>query len=265
MSIVPSAEIEEAHLAARAAGRATYRDPATGYTVMCEHALRNRMTCCGNGCRHCPYGYTNVAREYRASYDCRIRLPFLMQARDQVKKTKKGAHIAISDMVALRIHRWSTDKPASDAAVLMIVSDFDTGLVIDESGTASTLHVTDALSIANEKAAVLVVPTTPFVSTSSGREGVVVVGRHNCSILSALYPLLRKTGQKSVDVITLVSSTVLNVPTLSARHIEEDGDHSLEDGSSRGIDHEVTTFDEAFLAAAGLLIVDRGTISQPCY
>lgn len=261
MSIAPSVEIEEAHLAARAAGRATYRDPATGYTVMCEHALRDRMTCCGNGCRHCPFGYTNVAREYRASYDCRIRLPFLMQARDKEKKTKKGAHITCSDMVALRILRWSADKPASDAAVLMIVSDFDTGLVLDESGTPSTLRVTDALTIANENAAVLVIPTSPFVSISSGRKGVVVVGRHNCSILSALYPLLRKTGHKSIDVITLASSTNLNIPpTLSAWSIEEGGGDSLGVGSSRRVDHDVTTFDEAFLAAAGLLIIDRGLV-----
>ena len=52
--------IEEAHLSACRAGKSTYNDPATGYTVFTEAAHRQRGKCCGNKCRHCPYGHYNV-------------------------------------------------------------------------------------------------------------------------------------------------------------------------------------------------------------
>lgn len=32
-----------------------YIDAATGYSVFTEHFLEKRGSCCGNGCRHCPY------------------------------------------------------------------------------------------------------------------------------------------------------------------------------------------------------------------
>ncbi len=49
------AEILEAHAAALAAGQAGYRDPATGLFVLSAAFLADRGTCCGRGCRHCPY------------------------------------------------------------------------------------------------------------------------------------------------------------------------------------------------------------------
>jgi hypothetical protein len=49
------AEILAAHERALSAGEAGYRDPATGYFVMTSAYLADRGTCCGNGCRHCPY------------------------------------------------------------------------------------------------------------------------------------------------------------------------------------------------------------------
>ena len=36
-------------------GKKTYIDPKTGYTVFNSEELKKRP-CCGNGCRHCPYG-----------------------------------------------------------------------------------------------------------------------------------------------------------------------------------------------------------------
>lgn len=56
-----------AHRAAVAAGATSYRDPSTGYTVMTELAHRARGGCCGNGCRHCPYGHAAVDPLIRAS------------------------------------------------------------------------------------------------------------------------------------------------------------------------------------------------------
>ena len=38
-----------------AEGKKTYIDPKTGYTVFTSEELKKRP-CCGNGCRHCPYG-----------------------------------------------------------------------------------------------------------------------------------------------------------------------------------------------------------------
>ena len=53
-------DIEEAHTAACRIGKGTYIDPVTGYTVITELAHRKRGKCCGNGCRHCPFGHFNV-------------------------------------------------------------------------------------------------------------------------------------------------------------------------------------------------------------
>lgn len=47
--------IMAAHDAAVALDLPTYRDPATGFQVWTSHTLLARGTCCGSGCRHCPY------------------------------------------------------------------------------------------------------------------------------------------------------------------------------------------------------------------
>ena len=39
---------------------ATYIDPATGFTVFTELTHLKRGKCCGNKCRHCPYGFEKV-------------------------------------------------------------------------------------------------------------------------------------------------------------------------------------------------------------
>jgi hypothetical protein len=50
----------DAHEAAVIAGHDSYRDPATGYVVMTELVHLRRGTCCGNGCRHCPFEHARV-------------------------------------------------------------------------------------------------------------------------------------------------------------------------------------------------------------
>ena len=37
-----------------------YTDPRTGFMVFTEMAALKRGSCCGRGCRHCPYGHWNV-------------------------------------------------------------------------------------------------------------------------------------------------------------------------------------------------------------
>ena len=52
--------VGDLHLAACKEGRSTYIDPATGYQVLTSDTLQKQGKCCGNSCRHCPYGHINV-------------------------------------------------------------------------------------------------------------------------------------------------------------------------------------------------------------
>lgn len=54
-------QIRRLHQAAVAAGRDTYVDPGSGYCVFTSAALKKRP-CCGNRCRHCPWGHKNVPK-----------------------------------------------------------------------------------------------------------------------------------------------------------------------------------------------------------
>ena len=56
--------LDELHLAACKEGRETYIDPSSGYQVLTSEALRRKAKCCGNSCRHCPYGHINVQTNY---------------------------------------------------------------------------------------------------------------------------------------------------------------------------------------------------------
>mmetsp|Transcript_21198 Transcript_21198/g.45992 ORF Transcript_21198/g.45992 Transcript_21198/m.45992 type:complete len:486 (-) Transcript_21198:168-1625(-) len=59
---VPAAimDIEEIHRDAILQKQSTYIDPHTDFTVFTELAHLKRGKCCGNKCRHCPYGWSNV-------------------------------------------------------------------------------------------------------------------------------------------------------------------------------------------------------------
>ena len=57
--------VDALHRAACERGEPTYPDPATGCAVYTAAALAARGTCCGSGCRHCPYEHMNVPRERR--------------------------------------------------------------------------------------------------------------------------------------------------------------------------------------------------------
>jgi ATP:cob(I)alamin adenosyltransferase len=53
-------DIEDLHFQALKETSKTYIDPSTGFTVFTEYFHLRRGTCCGNSCRHCPYGFENV-------------------------------------------------------------------------------------------------------------------------------------------------------------------------------------------------------------
>ena len=46
----------EEHRKAVQSGQPGYIDSSTGLFVMTETYFRSRGGCCGNGCRHCPFG-----------------------------------------------------------------------------------------------------------------------------------------------------------------------------------------------------------------
>ncbi|MFH4976679.1 hypothetical protein AB6A40_003388 [Gnathostoma spinigerum] len=52
--------IYNTHLKAVEERKLHYRDPKTGYVVMTVSNLLHLGECCGNGCRHCPYGHRNA-------------------------------------------------------------------------------------------------------------------------------------------------------------------------------------------------------------
>ncbi|HCH63635.1 MAG TPA: hypothetical protein DFR83_12585 [Deltaproteobacteria bacterium] len=62
------------HQAACSAGNRTYRDPESGYRVFTALAHEARGSCCGFGCRHCPYGHSDVPAHRRG----KPRDPFLL-------------------------------------------------------------------------------------------------------------------------------------------------------------------------------------------
>jgi len=75
--------IEELHRAACEAGRDTYVDPVSGYQVLTSKALLKQGACCGNSCRHCPYGHINVSDPERVKQ--KLLAPVLMNWADKAK------------------------------------------------------------------------------------------------------------------------------------------------------------------------------------
>ena len=55
-----SEEVQQRHRIACESESNFYEDPTSGLMVMTEFALKKRGYCCGNKCRHCPYGHVNV-------------------------------------------------------------------------------------------------------------------------------------------------------------------------------------------------------------
>jgi ATP-binding cassette subfamily B (MDR/TAP) protein 1 len=55
-----TSNFDELNQQASANGFDTYKDPISGYQVLTSEALLKKGKCCGNSCRHCPFGYVNV-------------------------------------------------------------------------------------------------------------------------------------------------------------------------------------------------------------
>ena len=55
-----TSSFDELNQQASANGFETYKDPISGYKVLTSEALLKKGKCCGNSCRHCPFGHVNV-------------------------------------------------------------------------------------------------------------------------------------------------------------------------------------------------------------
>ena len=58
----PERQWRRVHAAAVARDLDAYIDPASGYQVWTRLYLKRKGPCCGNACRHCPYGHENVPK-----------------------------------------------------------------------------------------------------------------------------------------------------------------------------------------------------------
>ena len=54
-------DIEDLHRSANEHHKRFYIDPPSGYKVIPSHVHERRGKCCGNMCRHCPYGWKRVS------------------------------------------------------------------------------------------------------------------------------------------------------------------------------------------------------------
>lgn len=94
-------EVAQAHQKALQSGDSTYIDPKSGYKVMTVGTLADRGTCCGSGCRHCPYsprhtkgGSTlslGVASSLASASLCHEEMQYLEAVRDIIESgVKRG-------------------------------------------------------------------------------------------------------------------------------------------------------------------------------
>ena len=118
------------HERACALGQHSYVDPDTGYRVFTQLGLERRGTCCGCGCRHCPYGHVQV-RDKAA----RIQQPAFLHRRQQTADPGQGRHVLFwsggkDSLLALRA--WlrarradSRATPEQALASLVLLTTFD--------------------------------------------------------------------------------------------------------------------------------------------
>ncbi|HEU5074015.1 MAG TPA: DUF5522 domain-containing protein [Polyangiaceae bacterium] len=76
------------HAAACARGESSYIDPDTGYRVFTQLGLERRGTCCGCGCRHCPYGHVQVKDKA-----ARIQQPAFLHRRAGASGDTRPRHV----------------------------------------------------------------------------------------------------------------------------------------------------------------------------
>eukprot|EP00850_Spirogloea_muscicola_P023641 SM000374S13837 [mRNA] locus=s374:60548:65025:+ [translate_table: standard] len=91
-------DVEDAHKAACRAGSATYTDPKSGFAVFTERALQERGVCCGNRCRHCPYGHFNVPLARGPPVNIIKNTTYLVESANTKSQPEHGAGYALEWM-----------------------------------------------------------------------------------------------------------------------------------------------------------------------
>ncbi|GAQ79005.1 hypothetical protein KFL_000220360 [Klebsormidium nitens] len=135
-------EIEEAHRAACAKGSQIYRDPETGYVVFTEESHFKRGSCCGNRCRHCPYGQYNVLPSKGLPREAPLRkAAFLVPKRGAKQGEKAGGEASEYELVLVGGEDMETvgqkASRQSRAAPVALLAFFDqtTGFLTVPRGT----------------------------------------------------------------------------------------------------------------------------------
>ena len=113
-----------AHAAAVAAGKETYEDPATGYSVFTSLAHQSRGKCCGSGCRHCAFDHVNVRR-------------------DRAKKISRPAWLLAPapDVASAAVLFWSGGKDSFLALRKLLADEFEPEIILLTTFDASERRV----------------------------------------------------------------------------------------------------------------------------
>ena len=96
--------------------RDTYIDPDTGYSVFTTAYLKRRP-CCGNGCRHCPWGHVNVPGKGHGQG--RLRQAAWRAGRTAAADARAGRHprqLALRGGAALALHPAAERELSAKAA-----------------------------------------------------------------------------------------------------------------------------------------------------
>jgi len=143
------------HARACALGQLSYVDPETGFRVFTQLGLERRGTCCGCGCRHCPYGHAQV-RDKAA----RIQQPAFLHRRRRTARPDLARHVLFwsggkDSLLALRAwlrarrdeNRLTLDQ-ALDSLVLLTTFDAKTRVVAhQEVSIADVVRQAEALGL----------------------------------------------------------------------------------------------------------------------
>ena len=150
-NLMAMTDIEDIHHHACQMGQSTYIDPITGFTVFTEIAHLKRGKCCGNKCRHCPFGHYNVQPLLRSK---QINQPTLLRAtstpksflvpRSNNNKLKKNNNNCQELVVVF----WSGGKD-SLLALLNIENNVLSSSLLNSSSTATNSNNTTNTNSAN--------------------------------------------------------------------------------------------------------------------
>jgi len=104
-----SSDIEDLHTHAVQLGQLTYIDPDTGYTVFTQVAHLKRGNCCGNKCRHCPYGWANVRginnQNLPPSFTCILNDEPIIQSGNDMQIQNRLKQLVTSPAASLTTHK----------------------------------------------------------------------------------------------------------------------------------------------------------------